>query len=398
MDGDENKCKGECSEIYPIQNEHIKRVGILGSKSQFCAAFYHVHEWNNKKHFCLDEDSCIIAKRTKKDVMEFAQEAEKFAEKVKNLDEELANEFHEEAKQFAAKKLNISAREGKEFVEKTNKFAMKAQKSFDKRKKAVEKQNKAKKSTNQQKKAKQFPEEAQQLIEEAEQLVEKAKKAVSAWCFQAKTVVAVVKFEKDRDILYEARYTNCSEEKKHAEDFFKDDIEKGELGEKVKANPNGTITLYLTLQPCNKSTGKTANTNSNQSCCTILKTIYENILQKRTISLCVKAANTCRLTVKREDAKDDKENEDEEIDKDEDNKVKDEKYRKNAVRGIKRLMRIGVNVGGMTKKDWRDYLFAMTNPDVPREYDARRKDLDESVQETFTKIQTQVNRHQLKKS
>jgi hypothetical protein len=412
LDGDENKCKGECSEIYPIQNEHIKqRVGIIGSKSQFCAAFYHVHEWSNREHFCLDEDSCIIAKRTKKDVMEFAQEAEKFAEEVKNLDEKLANEFQEEAKQFAAKKLNISAREGKEFVEKTKKFAMKAPKSFDERaKNAVEKQNKAKKATNKQKKAKKLAEEAKQLAEEAQQLtkeaervaeeakqlVEKAEKATYAWCFQAKTVVAVVKFEKDGNILYEARYTNCGKEQKHAEDFFKEDMEKGELGEKVKANPNGTITLYLTLQPCNKSTGKTANTNSNQSCCTTLKNIYESKLQEHTISLYVKAANTCRLTVKREDAEDAKnakENVDEEIDEVKDSKdEKDEKRRKNAVRGIKRLMRIdGVNVNGMTKDDW-DYLLDMTNPDVPREYHARRQHLDESVQKTFTDIKAQTKK------
>jgi hypothetical protein len=45
-------------------------------------------------------------------------------------------------------------------------------------------------------------------------------------------------------------------------------------------------------------------------------------------------------------------------------------------------MRIGVNVSEMTKKDWK-YLLAMTNPDVPREYDARCQHLDESVQETF---------------
>ncbi len=37
-----------CSPIYPDENGHIKRrIGqeeILGSKGQFCAAFYHVHK------------------------------------------------------------------------------------------------------------------------------------------------------------------------------------------------------------------------------------------------------------------------------------------------------------------------------------------------------------------
>ena len=273
----ENNCNGECSEIYPTQNEHIKqRVGILGSKGQFCAAFYHVHQWGNRPRYCLDETNCIIGHRAT----------------IEN---------------------NPSV--------------------------------------------------------------------------QAKTVVAVVKFENENgNILYEARYQNCAPTEKHAEDFFEQDIENGELGEQVEANPNGTITLYLTYQPCNKSTG-TAITNSDQSCCTILLEIYQNILLQHNICLCVKAANTCRLTVNDQDANEDV---DEEIADGDNNDVKDEKYRKNAVRGIKRLMRIGVNVSGMIGNDW-DYLLAMTNPDVPRNYHARRERLDNSVQQTFTAIQEQLN-------
>jgi hypothetical protein len=75
-----------------------------------------------------------------------------------------------------------------------------------------------------------------------------------------------------------------------------------------------------------------------------------------------------------------------------------EKRRKNAVRGIKRLMRIdGVNVSGMTKKDW-DYLLDMTNLDVPRKYHARRKDLDKSVQKTFTDIKAQLKKQSSSKN
>jgi hypothetical protein len=82
LDGDENKCKGECSEIYPIQNEHIKqRVGILGSKDQFCAAFYHVHQWDGREHFCLDEDNCIIAQEAKKRIRNFEDDVMKFGAK-----------------------------------------------------------------------------------------------------------------------------------------------------------------------------------------------------------------------------------------------------------------------------------------------------------------------------
>ena len=252
---------------------------------------------------------------------------------------------------------------------------MKASKSFDERaKKAVEKQNKAKKATNKQKKAKQLAEEAKQLVEEAEQvaeeakqLVQKAEKATYAWCFQAKTVVAVVKFEKDKNILYEARYTNCGEKQKqkHAEDFFKEDIEKGELGEKMKANPNGTITLYLTLQPCNKSTSieGTANTPANKTCCKTLTTIVKDILRPKNITLCVKPTNTCRLSVKPE------------------NDAKDETLRENAVDGIEMLMGIGVKLSGMTREDWH--------------YHERRKNLDASVQSIFDKIQRIFDTKQL---
>jgi hypothetical protein len=283
MAEDENNCNGECHQVYPTEDGHIKqRVGderFLGSKAQFCAAFYHVHQWGNRPRYCLDQTNCIIGHRAT----------------IEN---------------------NPSA--------------------------------------------------------------------------QAKTVVAVVKFEDANGILYEARYTNCSEEQKHAEDFFKEDIENGELGEKVEANSNGTITLYLTYQPCNKSTG-TANANPNQSCCAILLEIYQTILQQHTISLCVKAANTCRLIVDQQDNNDSNVDVDEEIAEGDNNEVKNEKYRKNAVRGIKRLMIIdGVNVSGMIGNDW-DYLLAMTNPDVQHNYDERRQHLDNSVQQTFTAIQNQLN-------
>jgi hypothetical protein len=154
------------------------------------------------------------------------------------------------------------------------------------------------------------------------------------------------------------------------------------LEKKVKANSNGTITLHLT------STGKTAGTDPNQSCCATLTNIYQNILQKHTISLCVKAANTRRLKVKNEDANDAEENVDKEIDevKDSENE-KNEKRRKNAVRGIKRLMRIGVNVGGMTPEDW-GYLLSLTE-----DFEGRH-DLDKSVQDIFSQIQIQVQVNQ----
>ena len=223
----------------------------------------------------------------------FGAKAKKFAKEADLLVEELKE---------LAKKPKTSYQEANEFVEKAVQFAKKAAKPPDKTLK---------------------------------QFRETARKAVYAWCVQAKTVVAVAKFEDENEkILYEARYKNCAPQKKHAEDFFQEDIENRVLGEKVEENPNGgTITLYLPYQPCNKST-QTGNTVPNQSCCDVLKTIVKRLRKnRRNINLCVKAANTRRLSLTKE-------------------KGNNEKLRKNAVDGIKMLMQVkGVNVSGMTPED-----------------------------------------------
>ena len=121
----QNTCK--CSPIYPDENGHIKRrIGqeeILGSKGQFCAAFYHVHKWyyhnegRTREYFCLDHNNCIIGQRAKKEDSKY---------------------------------------------------------------------------------------------------------------LHPRDMVAVVKFENPTGILYEARYTNCAQKRKHAEDFFKQDLIKRE--------------------------------------------------------------------------------------------------------------------------------------------------------------------------
>jgi hypothetical protein len=191
--------------------------------------------------------------------------------------------------------------------------------------------------------------------------------------------------------------------------------------------------MYLTLQPCNKSTSikGTQKTKPSQSCCNILGNIFKNTLQKdgHNINLCVKAAHTNRLRRSDEDNEDDEldeddkdkedngddeddkdkeDNEDDEDDKDnedngddvldeddeddkdnEDNKNDENKIlQKNAVDGIMQLMQIGVNVREMTQKDW-DYLFAMTKDDV------NRKDLDKDVQNTFKKIRDETQSGQM---
>ena len=79
-----------------------------------------------------------------------------------------------------------------------------------------------------------------------------------------KTAVALVKFESEKGkILSVRRYTNCYEQEKHAEDFFKDDMNNWSKLHGLKK-----ITLYITMQPCHKSTtGGTRGTRFKHSCC-----------------------------------------------------------------------------------------------------------------------------------
>jgi pyrimidine deaminase RibD-like protein len=260
----QNSCNNpNCCPIYR-DNQHIKRrtgeEEVLGSNGQFCAAFYHVHQWDyrdeeecyvrTRQYFCLDSDNCIIGLR--------------------------------------------ASREGR-FVQ------------------------------------------------------------------PRQTVVAVVKFENPTGILYEARYTNCKDNQKHAEDFFKDDIKSGDLAGIVGQQRKGTITMYLTLQPCNESTSSegTGGTQAAQSCCKTLQDIFETTLQPKKIGLCVKVTHTNNLGPE---------------------KPKDKyiELRRNAETGIKDLKESGVSVESMTQEDW-EYLIGLTNNDS-------RNDLDDTVGKILTKL------------
>ena len=275
----EKKCNCN-NEIYP--DVHIKKredgVKILGARHQFCAAFYHVHEWNERNYSCLDEEKCIIANEAKKP---------------------------------------------------------------------------------------------------------------KGWMAQPRTVVAVVKFaKKDGSIVYEARYTNCQEDTKHAEDFFEEDVED-DLVNKIEG---GTITMYLTLQPCNRSTttkpGGTQGTKPNHSCCETLKNIYESKLQKKEVKLRVKPTHFCRLEVKNEDVDDDRDYEPHEPFQQEDEKTKNEHLRRNAVRGLKMLRRHQVNVDEMTPDDWK-YLDGLTDGYSPSHV---RQSLDNVIRANLQRLEAQVQR------
>ena len=135
-------------------------------------------------------------------------------------------------------------------------------------------------------------------------------------------------------------YTNCVSAQKHAEDFFKEDVEKGELKKKIAENPEGTITMYFTLQPCNRSTSTagTRGTPPNKSCCDTLVRVKRKYLGE--VRLHIKVTHTNRLSTSTA-------NRNEEI------------LRQNAENGIKKLKGALIDISAMNQKDW-DYLSSMT--------------------------------------
>ena len=262
-------CKDLCHRIYSRQDEHTtpRRKGfyILGNKAQFCESFYHVHEWGDREHVCLDENNCGIARR---------------ACKIKEKD----------------------------------------------------------------------------------------------WTMQPKTVVAFAKYEVDGKTKYEARYTNCYNDSEHAEEFLDLDIRCEKFNDAIidaKEKKTKSITLYLTYQPCNKSTRKTKGTKQDQSCCDTIQQVYTEVLAPGNISLCIKAAHTLRL--------------DEYCNGNAENK----KLRKNAICGIQNLKGSGVSVSGMTKEDW-EYLFTLTSAENPD--DVHRNFLDADINRVLAEIPPQAKR------
>ena len=171
-----------------------------------------------------------------------------------------------------------------------------------------------------------------------------------------KTAVALVKFEsKEGKILSVRRYTNCFKQKKHAEDFFEDDMNDWSELRGLKK-----ITMYITMQPCHKSTtGDTEGTRFDHSCCdTMIKIAKKrsgtNILIKPT------HLNQAGWTKKGHgrDLRPNKRSYDECID--------------NAEKGLKNLMEVdNIEVSEMRNEDWT-YLWSHVDH-------AERKELDQDI-------------------
>ena len=179
---------------------------------------------------------------------------------------------------------------------------------------------------------------------------------------QPETVVAVVKFENDKkEVVYEAKYTNCVSAQQHAGDFFKEDVEKGELKTKIDEKSKGTITMYLTLQPCNEFTSisGTEGTPPKKSCCNTLVNVKKTLPGE--ISLHIKVTHTNQLSTSKA-------------------QESEETLRQNAVIGIKKLMNSGVEVSAMDREDW-GYLFSMTIKESRDELDHEIKDILGQIKE-----------------
>ena len=139
------------------------------------------------------------------------------------------------------------------------------------------------------------------------------------------------------------------------------------LKEKLRRQRNGTITIYLTLQPCNNSTTLnprgTKLTPPEKTCCETLKKIFKEILRYKNISLCLKVTHTNSLGP--EPAND----------------VQSIELRERAEKGIRKLKTRGVTVESMTQQDW-EYLFGLTeftSDNAPSQNDSR-KDLDNTIE------------------
>ena len=183
-----------------------------------------------------------------------------------------------------------------------------------------------------------------------------------------KTAVALVKYEIDGNVFLK-RYTNCcrSDIKAHAEEYFKYDITRteGPLSHHDQSSDNAKnkITMYITMQPCHRSTLSTRGTSPTYSCCDILNELLERLPQD--INLCIKPTHLCKIGWNKQRQK----------------TAQKKKEIENAEKGLKGLMRNSrITFAAMTEDDW-NYLWEHVN--VPADYQPKvveeRKALDKEI-------------------
>ena len=178
-----------------------------------------------------------------------------------------------------------------------------------------------------------------------------------------RTVVAIIKCEdKDGRVTYEARYTNCYNDKMHAEDYFRLDVERGALRTVINDNKVNMITMYITFQPCHMTVKGTFGAREEHSCCDTLLTLFRDhqfSTRLNNIEICIKPTHIYKADMKWTPV-------DYEL---------NEAIR-NAVEGIKILMRADIEVSRMDETDWEYLLGMVTDKRIPAYRGSPRETLD----------------------
>ena len=173
-----------------------------------------------------------------------------------------------------------------------------------------------------------------------------------------KSVVALAKYEIDDGSHISVRYSNHrrNNTRKHAEEFFSDDIKNITSRISVSGMTLRKITMYITFQPCHRSTLHTPG----KSCCDVLL----RLLGHRRLSgveICIKPTHIYIAG-----------NEHPELEE-------------HGKFGISRLKGRGITITKMEENDWKD-LFHLVDMDESQRQSilsgysvSARKDLDETI-------------------
>ena len=189
-----------------------------------------------------------------------------------------------------------------------------------------------------------------------------------------RTVVAVVKCEdKHSRITYEARYTNCYDDKMHAEDYFKLDIERGALRALIDDKKVDTITMYITFQPCHMTVKGTAGARQEHSCCETLLALFRD-RQFSTgndgIEICIKPTHVYKVDWRQTP-----------VDEERNDAIR------NAAEGIKMLIKADIEVTRMDESDW-EYLLGMVGDRriIPPYRGSVRETLDREIEKILSDL------------
>ena len=149
---------------------------------------------------------------------------------------------------------------------------------------------------------------------------------------EPKTAVALANFEPKKGEPFLRRYTNCYSKQKHAKEHFVHDVKANicSFGELKK------VTMYITMQPCHKSTSDTQGTKENWSCCNILIDLAKNELKG--VEIVIKPTHLSQVGW------------------DKTKESNDPKLIENAEKGIMKMIAEGIQLSPMNTSDWKELL------------------------------------------